>query len=214
MKQSILSFLFFGAAVLGASPISVSLLNAGNGAIDSTGKYYVGPYTLSLNGVSTLAMCMDDFVEDQLGDKWSANVTAVTSSNYSGTYLGNAGKTIYGQSYTSAQTYHAEAYLFSLISKPGANQADIQEAAWVIMDPSNVTYSSLAGVQSYLLAAADNYQSFNGSGFNIVSDVTTFGAQEFMVSTTPTPEPASIAFVGCGLLAAGAIRLRRRKEKA
>jgi hypothetical protein len=212
LKKSILSFLLCGA-VLGASPITVSLLNAGNGAIDSTGKYYVGPYTLTLNGVSTPAMCMDDFVEDGLGDKWSANVTAANSSDYSGTYLGNSGKTMYGQSYTSSQIYNAEAYLFSLIIKPGSDQADIQEAAWVIMDPSNSTYSSLAGVQSYLLSAADNSPSFNSSGFNIVSDVTAFGAQEFMVSATPTPEPATMAFVGFGLLlAGGAMGLRRRKE--
>jgi hypothetical protein len=211
LTKSVLSFLVFGA-VVSASPITVSLLNAGNGATDSTGHYYVGPYTLTLNGVATPAMCMDDFVEDMLGDRWSANVTAANSSNYSGTYLGSSGKTINGQSYTSSQVYNAEAYLFSLIIQPGADQADIQEAAWFIMDPSNPTYASNAGVQRYLTAAANNSPSFNSSGSNIISDVTKFGAQEFMVSATPTPEPASIALLGCGLLAAAATRLRRPSQ--
>jgi len=211
LKKSILSFLLFGA-VLGASPINVTLLNAGNGAIDSTGQYYVGPYTLTVNGVATPAMCMDDFVNDKIGDQWSANVTAANSSDFSGTYLGSSSKTIYGQSYTSSQVYNAEAYLFSLIIQPGADQADIQEAAWFIMDPSNPAYGSNAGVQSYLQAAANNSPSFNSSGFNIISDVNQFGAQEFMVSASPTPEPASIALIGFGLLAAGAARLRRAKQ--
>lgn len=202
--------MLFGAA-LGASPVNVTLLNGGNGAVDSTGKYYVGPYTLTINGVTTPAMCVDDFVEDNIGDQWSANVTGANSSDFSNTYLGNAGETIDGQPYTSAQIYNAEAYLFSLIIKPGADQADIQEAAWVIMDSSNPTYANKPGVQSYLVAAANNSPSFNSSGFSIVSDVNKFGAQEFIVAT-PTPEPATIALLGGSLLAFGAVRLRRSKR--
>ena len=210
MKHCIFALFLFGA-LLHASTVDVTLLNAGNGAIDSTGRYYVGPYNLTINGVVTPAMCMDDFVEDNLEDRWSANVTAANSSDFSSTYLGNGGETLNGEFYTSAQIYNAEAYLFSLIIKPGADQADIQEAAWLIMDSSNPTYASNAGVQSYFLAATDNAKSFNSSGFSIISDVNKFGAQEFMV-TSPTPEPSTVVLLGTGLVAFGAARLRRRKQ--
>lgn len=212
MKNCIFALILFGG-LLQASPVNVTLLNAGNGAIDSTGRYYVGPYNLTINGIVTPAMCMDDFVEDNLGDKWSANVTAANSSDFSSTYLGNGGETLNGKFYTSAQIYNAEAYLFSLITQPGADQADIQEAAWLIMDSSNPTYVGNAGVQSYFLAATNNSDSFNSSGFSIISDVNKFGAQEFMVAT-PTPEPTTIVLLGSGLLLLGAARRRPKQSKA
>lgn len=211
MKNIILTLFLFGA-VLSATPVNVTLLNAGNGAIDSTGQYYVGPYTLAINGVATPGMCMDDFVENNIGDKWSANLTVANSTNLSATYLGTSGtEMINGHLYTSSQIYTQEAYLFSLIIKPGADQADIQEAAWVLMDPSNPTYSSNPGVQKYLTAAADNAPSFDASDYVIVSDVKKFGAQEFMIDT-PAPEPVSIALLGGGLLIIGTTRLRRSKQ--
>lgn len=211
MKKSILSFFFCGA-VLSASTVNVTLLNAGNGTVDSTGNYDVGPYTLTINGVATQAMCVDDFVDNKVGAQWTANVTAANSSNLSGTYLGNSSESIDGQTVTSSQVYNAEAYLFSLITKPGADQADIQEAAWFIMDPSNPTYAYNAGVDNYLMLAAENSPSFNSTGYDIVSNTTKYGTQEFIVAASPAPEPASIALLGCGLLAVGAARLKRRKK--
>jgi hypothetical protein len=83
------------------------------------------------------------------------------------------------------------------------------------MDPSNPTYDSNAGMQSYLLAARIISPTFNSSGYNIISDVTKFGTEKFIVNATPTPEPATLALLGSGLLAIGAARLRRsRRSKA
>ncbi len=214
MKKPILSFFLFGA-ILSATPVNVTLLNAGNPlAVNPTGQFYVGPYTLTLNGIATPAMCVDDFIDNNIGDKWQANVTSVTSSDFGKTYLGNNGETIEGYHATSSQLYTAEAYLFSLITKPGADRADIQEAAWAIMDPktlSQVFNSEETKVQNYLQAAYDNSPSFDASGYSIISDVTKNGKQEFIVASAP--EPASFALFGGGLLAAGAARfLRRRKE--
>ncbi len=116
MKKSILSLFVFGA-VLSAAPVNVTLLNAGNPtAVDDSGHYYVGPYTLTLNGVATPAMCVDDFIENNIGDKWVANETNVSSSDFSKTYLGNSGETFDGYHATSSQVYHAESYLFSACS--------------------------------------------------------------------------------------------------
>ena len=155
-------------------------------------------------------MCVDDFIDNNIGDHWTANKTAANSSDFSNTYLGNSGKAIEGQFFTSAQIYNAEAYLFSLIIKPGADQANIQEAAWFIMDPTNPTYANNGGVQNYLMAAYNNSPSFNSSEFSIISNVNKGCKQEFMVASAP--EPASFAMLGGALLAAGAARFARRKQ--
>ena len=209
MKKAILSFLFVGA-VLSAAPVHVTLLDAGNNTVDSTGQYYVGPYTLTINGVATPAMCVDDFIDNNIGDSWRAHVTKVDSSNFSKTYLGNGGETIGGFDFSSAEIYRAEAYLFSLITRPGADQADIQEAAWFIMDPTNPTYIGETGVESYLLAAYENSPKFDASGYSIISDVKKGCKQEFIVASAP--EPASFFLFGGGLIAAGAARFLRRKQ--
>ncbi len=209
MKKTFLSFILFGA-VLSAAPVNVTLQNAGNGAVDSTGRYYVGPYTLTLNGVSTPAMCVDDFIDNPLGASWQANETKANASDFSNTYLGNSGTTIEGLSFTSAQVYQAEAYLFSLITKPGADQADIQEAAWYIMDPTSNTYANNNGVQNYLESAYYNSPNFDVSGYSIVSNLNKGATQEFMVANAP--EPASFALFGAGLFVAGFARFARRKK--
>ncbi len=61
MKKSLFSLLFLGG-LLSAAPVNVSFLNPGTPAVALNGVY-VGPYTLSINGVSTPAMCVDDFLE-------------------------------------------------------------------------------------------------------------------------------------------------------
>lgn len=214
MKKSLFSFLFLGG-LLSAAPVHVSYLNPGTPAVAVNGVY-VGPYTLSINGVTTPAMCMDDFLEVGDGDKWTANKTAVTSSNFSGTYLGNGDKMVHGENYTSKQVYTAEAYLFSLITKPGADRADIQEAAWAIMDPgtlTNVINSNNTGVENYLEAAANNFSSFNSTGYSIISQtggLHNCSKQEFMVASTP--EPGTIGLFGGGVLLAGISRIFRRRK--
>lgn len=161
---------------------------------------------------------MDDFLEVGNGDQWKANKTAVTGSNFSGTYLGSDGKDILGQHYTSKQVYTAEAYLFSLITKPGADRSDIQEAAWAIMDSgtlANVINSNNTGVENYLEAAANNFASFDASGYSIISQtgpVDDCSKQEFMVASTP--EPGTIGLFGGSVFLAGLSRVFRRRKAA
>ncbi len=211
MKKSILSFLIFGA-VLSAAPLNVTLLNAGNGATDSTGQFYVGPYTLTLGGTATPAMCMNFNIDNAIGAAWSANVTSVNGTDFSNTYLGNSG--IAGYNTTSGEAYAEEAYLFSQIVKPGADQRGLQEAAWFVMDPSDPRYLGDGNVFSYVLDAANSLTSFDASGYSIISNVDGAGkpgtTQEFLVASTP--EPASFALFGGGLIAVGAARMLRRKR--
>jgi hypothetical protein len=201
------SFLF-AAAVLSATPIDqVKLVNAGNPSdivnkvtVDGDTKYnvYIGPYTLSLNGQNTAAMCIDFFDDGNVGDTWNAYVTQVGSSSLSNTYHPTYG-----------QEYEEDAYLFSQITKSGADRTGLQEAAWDVMayGITNSSYKYLIGDNSYIDAALANYNKINLAGFQIVSDTVAGHEQEFIVAT---PEPGSLLLLGLGLLIAFGVLHRKR----
>ncbi len=217
MKKSILSFFLFGA-ILSAAPVNVTFVDAGNPLQAAYGDY-VGPYDLKVNGVKVKAMCMDDFLT--VGGSWKANTTLVSSVNFSKTYLGNTSFSIYGQAFTSNDIYSAEAYLFSKLIAPSADRASLQEAAWAITDDktlAKVFATNNTNVQNILQDVFTNYKGFDTTGYEILSDTADCNRnQEFMIKTTPasaTPEPATFALMGGGLLAAGAARFFRRKKNA
>jgi hypothetical protein len=208
MKKILLPFLFCGA-ILSASTVSVSVQSADpivpvaaeNGAP-------AGPYTLIVDGNSVLGMCMDDF--RGVNGTWTANVTSLANPDLSNTVLGNSAN-VFGYPFNSTQMYSMEAYLFEQLIQPGADRADIQLAAWALMDPitlNNVVGSNNAAVENYLTEAFDNMSTIDTARFEILSDVGGTN-QEFMTST---PEPGSLALLGAGLLAAGATRFLRRKK--
>ncbi len=209
MKKSILSFFFFGAILSAAPVVNVSFVDAGHPVLSAYGAD-VGPYDLKINGVTVKAMCMDNFLS--VGDPWKANITSVSGNDFSKTYMGNQTFNVFGQTFTSKDVYTAEAYLFSEIVKPGADRADIQEAAWDIMNPDTLKKdSNNTKVESVLQDVSLNYKNFNTSGYQIISDVNSCNPnQEFMTST---PEPATFALLGGGLFLAGAARMFRRKKQ-
>ncbi len=207
MKKTIFSLFLFGA-VLSASPVSVTFVSATS---------EIGPYTLSVNGKNVAAMCMDDFLHVSANQSWKANVTAVNSSDFSNTYFGNNTKNEYGYSLTSANVYAMEGYLFSQIIKPNADRTHIQEAAWAIMDHAtltNVVNSGNTAVLAVLQQALTSYSSFDGSGYEILSQVNPGcnAPQEFMTQSAAAPEPATFALLGLGFVAAGATRFLRKKQ--
>lgn len=200
MLKPIICFIFAGA-LLSASQVSVTLVNAGDGTND--GAYYVGPYTLSINnGPNIPVVCVDPLHESNIGDQWTANVTPLSAGGsaipgLSNTYLGN----------TALQKYEEEAYLFSLITAPGVDPSDrisIQHAMWDIVDPGFVNDTS---AQTYMNLANANFGSINPNYFEIVSDVN-HQDQEFMISAAP--EPASFALMGLAALGLGIARFRKR----
>lgn len=200
MFKSIVCFLFAGA-LLSAAPVNVTLVDAGNGVND--GHYYVGPYTLNVDGEVMKALCIDPTHESDPGNQWLANLTNLSAASsavpgLSNTYLGNAG----------LQKYEEEAYLFNLITAPGVTNSariTIQHAMWNIVDPG---FAPDASAQSYIDQAEDNLGSINPHYYTIVSDVN-HQYQEFMVADAP--EPASFGLLGLAVFGLGLTQFRKRR---
>ena len=193
-----------GAALLSASPVgtTVELISPGDPTNIIHNNIYISPYEMQINGHDYAALCIDYLDESYLNDPWQANITPLSSLNFSNTY--------HHADANVAQEYEEEAWLYSQITVPGiSNQTrtDIQKAVWLITDSS---YNPSDAQASYWVGQAEsNYGSINLNDFEIVSDVNTGNGrnQEFMVCT---PEPGTLMLLGTGLLLAGFGAARKR----
>lgn len=196
--MKLVSLFLLAGALVSAAPIAttqVTLVNAGSPLADD-GHYYVGPYTLSINGQNVAAMCVDVLDESHVGDSWLATLSHV-DGDISLTYHPD-----------EAIQYKEEAYLYSLITRPGAERVAIQHAAWFLTDPG---YAIDAAAQGYVTLAQNNYAGMDFSGFELVSSSVGTREQEFIVAT---PEPDSIMLLGAGALLLGGIWKRKKQAQA
>jgi hypothetical protein len=190
---------FVAAALLSAAPVQVKLVSGG--APPNTS---IGPYTLSVGGKNVLGLCIDSKISTPAGTQWSANISQVGGdiSNAYDPFSTTALNTVY---------YEEEAYLFSLITKTGADTTGIQHAAWDLTNPNTFTDSDSL---YYVGLAVHNYSTFNFAGYEIVSAVVKGSEQEFIIDPPPSaPEPASYALLGVGLLMAVGARQWARRNK-
>lgn len=182
-----------------------------NGAND--GQYYVSPYYGTMNGQTVTLFCDDILNDVNFGQTWWANVTnlgtAVNTNNFSQTRYGSvAGSAVLGN---PALAYEEAAWLTTQFASNPGDLVNLQYALWDIMNPGARGVGSL-DVQNWLLLASQNYGSINLDNFEIVTNVgpltLTGQVQEFIV---PTPEPATLALLVCGMLAL-CVRLMRRGQ--
>ena len=182
-----------------------------NGVDD--GIHYVGPYTITVDGVVYQTMCYDyaDYVNT--GQTWTAHL--YTLNDLSSAYFSNQGD--------YQDTYAEVAWLFSnlLETTDPATMIFIQHAAWAMFSPG--LFMEEQG-SSLWMAAAQNAQleQFPGldlSQFRVVESIGEPRVQGLIitgfVNRVAAPEPAEYALTGVGLIAFTALaRARRRRFSA
>ena len=208
--------------------------------LTSAGPYtmanvYVGPYTATINGVSTPVIC-DDFYDDSfVPEWWTATVYTTPNSSTRNATNPNIPQLTSAQ---LTQAYNEVGYLavqlLNAANAPTPNGTTIGEidfALWSIFDPTALTYlsgSTLTAAQGYV-TTAQGYMNDSSyiSQFTIYSPnlspsptCTASGVlcpssppQEFLVRT---PEPSELALLGIDLSGVGALLFlvyRRRSRQ-
>lgn len=187
-----------------------------------------GPYTATINGLSTTIICDDEVHTVYANESWQATVTPLSTLIALGNSGINAGSVVEFKGLPNATTLYEEAawlaYQFATHPIGTADVLGIQSAIWdLFLQHSGTGSVSDPTSSAYWMAQANtNYGSLTGSqiaGFRILTPVS--GSQMPLSDGMPqeffntTPEPATYALFGSGLilLSLGTFRRRRNQNK-
>lgn len=184
--------LLFAASLVAAVPAHAQtpFTFVDGGSVSAFG-YLVGPY----NGVigtgssaqSLFLYCVDFAHSITPGEQWNASLTNLGTGVGIGTNTRSSDLALYRQA----------AWLTTQYALHPEGTADIQATIWNLFGTSaGVVPSS----NYWFLQAQSNYAALDYNGFLVATDVNmalSTSAQEFIVVT---PEPASMALLGTGLL--------------
>lgn len=193
------------ATVTLTSPgVASAVQHLGNEDVD------VGPHTLTVDGKSFAALCIDFSDRTSLNTTWEASVTRLDSKSLNATYHPH-----------NALQYDEAAFLYNRIIKPAISdqdRIDIQDAAWNIFSPSAMAGNLNSNATAYYNAAVKNGTGIMPFEYEIISSLDPIHnrQQEFIVGLFPAsvPEPATMALMGAGLAIAGMAARKRQKKEA
>jgi hypothetical protein len=206
---------------LQASAASIDIASPGNlSATQSyvtSGGVFIGPYTLDINGTTSLALCVDYEHWSEVGVPWESFQTPIAATGMNNTYVYQANAKNPNVDAITFQIYEEEAFLYRQIVSnllPGDRTA-MQEAAWsVTYTGFDITDDPEAQLWAAVARNPVNYQHVDLTGLYVFSDVhgSKRGEQEFMSDPVGSvPEPASLGVLA-GLLGITCGRLRHRSR--
>lgn len=177
----------------------------------SQGGYYTSPYygfiTESNGHKFNVDLYCNDFTHEIVtGESWPAvvsNFQDLSQVRFPG-----------ANTVQTQQRYGEMAWLVEQITKDPAQAGDINFALWAIADPAVTQQPGFTPNSALWLATAESksYLPAMFKNFEILTPIspTPNSAQEMLIQA-PTPEPASLALFGTGMLAMGALVRKLRK---
>ena len=215
MSTRLLQMLALSTAVLSVS-VSASTLELTGLSSNNYNGIPAAPYMITVDGGSPLEMMCDDAqTEIWMNYQWTANAWALTAADLSNLKFYNIGSPS-----TVLNDYEVAAYIESGVTQ-GTIGGDGNAAVWSIFDPTFNTSYDHSNITTILNNAqnAVNAGNLNFSGITIYTPTPLKSSQEFITgivttNLTPkfaaTPEPATFAMLGGGLLALGLLGRKRR----
>jgi hypothetical protein len=193
-----------------------------NGA--NNGVYYVSPYTGIMNygtsSAQTVVLFCDDINNEvSMNQVWNANVTGLSSGNFSNTRYGNGSVNPNLGSMNPQTLYEEAAWLVTQFASHSGDYVSLQYALWDLMtpgaEPTNFANADHTTVAQWLALAAANYGQINPANFMIITNTGTLTykgqVQEFIVQT---PEPATAVLLLIGLVSMFLLNRRNQQQSA